>query len=104
MKKETKRLLSAEGKQEIGYIFRDGYVPVCETTPFDASLRGEVQLAFKVDWHRLTDRQQQLCLDYMSAKFNEPNQQRIRSDIEKDGFFPIRHQFVIESYDMRMFV
>lgn len=96
------RLLSPEGKEELGHIFKEG-VPVQTYTPIWANLRGEPNLVFYVDWKSLSGDQQRLCLEYMSQKFEVP-EEVIRPDIEAYGHFAIRHQWVIESYDMRMFV
>ena len=98
------RTLTAEGQKELGHIFKDGNIPLTEFTPFLANLRGEKNLVFLVDWGRLTDVQQSLVLDYMSNKFEEPNQERIRLDIEKDGYFPILKKWVIEAYDLRLLI
>lgn len=96
------RLLSPKGEKELGHIFKEG-VPVQTYIPVWAKLRGEPNLVFYVDWESLSEEQQRLCLEYISQKFGAP-QEIIRKDIEAHGHFPIRHQWVIESYDLRMFV
>ena len=107
MPKIHKRILTTEGKAEVGHIFTDGYVPVQEYTPRNAILPGvskddtDYQRVFLVDWASLTEAQQCLVLEYMSQKFGEP-EHVIRADLQDWTFFPIRTKWVIESYDMRL--
>lgn len=96
-----KRLLSAEGEQEFGHIFTDGYVPVVRWTPIEASLRGISSLVFLVDWEALSASQQDQVIDYMVSKFDDSIPDQIRRAISGAGHFPIQWKYVIESYDMR---
>ena len=98
------RTLTIEGEKEFGDLFRSG-VPVVYWTPCYANLQGREgnQLVFLVDWTRLTDKQKTKCVEYMSKKFDVDGL-RIRKRIDSDGFFPIQHKYVIESYDMRHFI
>lgn len=101
------RTLSAEGEKEIGHIFKDGYVPVKQITPIFAELAGDPEksvLVFLVDWTRLSAEQQNLVLTYLSKKFPDAQESEIRDRLETDGYLPIQQKWVIESYDMRMFV
>ena len=102
------RLLSPEGQEEMGHIFKDGYVPVKHITPIFADLEGHPEkndLVFLVDWTRLSAEQQNLTITYLSKKFPDADSEtEIRSRIEADGYLPIQQKWVIESYDMRMFV
>ena len=103
MKKHV-RTLSPEGKKELGHIFVSGYVPCRFFTPTHAEIGdlGE-QRVFLVDWQTLSDEERSGALQYMSEKFGEP-QEVIRAEVESNGGFPIRHEWVIESYSMRMFM
>ena len=102
MRKIHKRILSAEGKAEVGHIFTDGYVPVQYYTPSNVWLEGldAPQRVFLVDWASLSEAQQFLVLDYMSEK-RGGNRKRIRDELQQHTNFPIRVKWVIESYDMR---
>jgi len=106
--KKLVRSLSQEGQTEVGHIFKDGYIPVKKFTPFYATLEGhpdgEEQLVFLVDWKRLSAEQQTLLLDYLSKKFPTAQPSEIRDRFETDGYVPIQHKYVIESYDMRHFI
>lgn len=91
----------------MGYIFKDGYIPVKQITPIFAELEGHPEksvLVFLVDWARLSAEQQDLALTYLSKKFVDAQLSEIRCQLEADGYFPIQQKWVIESYDMRMFV
>ena len=95
--------LSPEGQKEFGYIFK-GYVPVVSSTPIKVDLDGlGDQHSFLVDWKVLSEDQQSLILQYMGAKFGA-SQSEICGRIEADGHFPIRSEWVIESYSLRMFM
>ena len=106
MPRTHRRTLTDEGKKEFGHIFGD-YVPLIEFTPTEVGLEGnrdgEPQLVFLVAWQALTIDQQGLVLAYMTEKFGAPEGE-ILDRIESDGHFPIRHKYVIESYDMRHFI
>lgn len=105
---KLKRSLSEEGKTELGHIFRDGYIPVTEFTPRYAELENHPDkhvLVFLVDWEQLSAEQQTLVLDYLSKKFPKAGSPSdIESRLEADGYLPIQHKYVIESYDMRHFM
>ena len=95
--------LSPEGQKELGHIF-NGYVPVVSPTPVKVDFDGcDDQHSFLVDWKALSEDQQTLILQYMGAKFGA-SESEIRGEIEADGHFPIRSEWVIESYSLRMFV
>ena len=95
--------LSPEGQKEFGHIFKV-YVPVLGPTPIKVGLDGlGGQDSFLVDWKALSEDQQILILQYMGAKFGA-SQSEIRGRIEADGHFPIRSEWVIESYSLRMFM
>ena len=95
--------LSPEGQKEFGHIFK-GYVPVLGPTPIKVDLDGlGDQHSFLVDWKALSEDQQILILQYMGAKFGA-SQSEICGRIEADGHFPIRSEWVIESYSLRMFM
>ena len=105
--KKIKRSLSDEGRSELGHIFKDGYIPVTEFTPTYAELEGHPDkhaLVFLVDWTQLSTEQQSLALNYLSEKFPEAQRSDIRGRLESDGFIPVQHKYVIESYDMRHFI
>ena len=105
--KKSKRLLSHEGQAELGHIFKDGYIPVKQITPIFAELEGHPEksvLVFLVEWTRLSAEQQNLVLTYLSKKFPHADSTEIRNRIETDGYLPVQQKWVIESYDMRMFV
>ena len=78
-------------------------MPVQTYTPVWVKLRGELDIVFYVDWESLSEDQKSLGLEYMSKKFGAP-QEVIHKDIEADTHFPIRKKWIIESYDMWMFV
>ena len=103
-KQERMMVLTEEGKKELGGIFGD-YVPVKSLVPVKANLDGfdDLQEVFMVDWKRLKHLQKDLVIEYMSRKFDAP-EDIIRHRIEGDKGFPIRAEFIIESYDMRFFV
>ena len=92
----------------MGHIFKDGYVPVKQITPIFADLEGHPEksvLVFLIEWTRLSAEQQNLVITYLSKKFPEVSvSTEIRNRIETDGYLPIQQKWVIESYDMRMFV
>ena len=97
------RILSEEGKKEIGHIFGSGIVPLTRYTPLWANLRGESCLVFLCNWDALGDNQKSAVIEYLANKFDaDPND--IRTDIDASGHFPIRHQWIIESYNMRHFL
>ena len=105
--KKLVRSLSQEGQAELGHIFKDGYIPVKEFTPTCAELQGHPEkstLVFLVDWTRLSAEQQTLALDYLSEKFPKAQPSEIRDQLVSDGYLPIQHKYVIESYDMRHFI
>ena len=106
--KRLVRSLSPEGQVELGHIFKDGYVPVKQWTPIYANLQGhpdgEEQLVFLVEWTRLSEEQQSLVLDYLSEKFPSARPSEIHRQFEADGYLPIQHKWVIESYDLRHFI
>lgn len=103
-RRENKRLLSEEGNKELGHIFTDGYVPTTQYTPVYANLRGLGSTrVYLVDWNRLTEQQQHQCILYISEKNAGANPAQIRLDIEQQGHFPIRTQWIVESYDMCYF-
>lgn len=101
------RSLSPEGQKEMGHIFKNGYVPVKEITPIFAKLEGHPKknvLVFLIDWTRLSAEQQNLVITYLSKKFPDADSTEIHNRIASDGYLPIQQKWVIESYDMRMFV
>ena len=106
--KKLERSLSPEGQSEFGHIFKDGYIPVKQWTPIYANLEGhpdrEEQLVFLVDWTRLSEEQQTLVLEYLSEKFPADRPSEIHRQFEADGYLPIQHKWVIESYDLRHFI
>lgn len=105
--KKLERSLSPEGHAEFGHIFKEGYVPVKEFTPSYVTLEGHPEkstLVFLVDWTRLSAEQQTLVLTYLSEKFPNAQPSEIRDRLETDGYFPIQHKWVIESYDLRHFI
>ena len=59
-------------------------------------------LVFLVDWNMLTAAQQEKCLAYISEN-TKASTAAIRREVEKNGHFPIREKFVIESYSLRKF-
>jgi len=98
------RRLTAAGEKEVGHIFTTGYVPLTQYTPVYANLRGlGKSLVFLVDWNGLTEEEQEQCLFYISEKNMGVSPDVIRSDIEADGYFPIQHKYILESYSMRYF-
>ncbi|RKU10863.1 hypothetical protein C6503_19455 [Candidatus Poribacteria bacterium] len=106
--KKLVRSLSPEGRVRFGHIFKAGYIPVKQITPIWANLQGHPdgaeQLVFLVDWTRLSTEQQTLVLDYLSEKFIDARPSEIHRQFEADGYFPIQHKWVIESYDLRHFI
>ena len=106
--KKLVRSLSQEGQAELGHIFKDGYIPVKQITPIRAELEGHPEksaLVFLVDWAQLSAEQQTLALDYLSEKFPKAHPSEIRNQLEvSDGYLPIQHKYVIESYDLRHFI
>ena len=105
--KKLVRSLSQEGQAEFGHIFTDGYVPVKQITPLCADLEGHPEksaLVFLVDWTRLSAEQQTLVLDSLSKRFPKAQPSEIRNRFEADGYVPIQHKYVIESYDLRHFI
>ena len=98
------RTLSAAGEKEVGHIFKGG-VPVKQITPVKVELADQdgSELVFLIDWDRLTDAQQEQCIEYLTEKF-DASPAEIKAYIAAMGYFPIRHKFVIESYDMRMLI
>jgi len=87
--------LNEEGKKLFGSVFPDGIVPVKVMVPQGATLQGQssVQQVYKVDWEQLTDQQRDTLLEILSKKFGAPKK-AIRAQIEKDGFIPLRSQYV----------
>ena len=74
-------------------------------TPIEAYLAGRdgKEFVFLVDWKRLSEEEQTQCLEYMAEKFSaEPSV--IRETIASMGYFPIQHEYIIESYDMQHFM
>lgn len=104
MSTQFQRLLTDAGKKEVGHIFTDGYVPLTQSTPVDAILRGSTKLVFLVDWNALTAEQQDAVIYYMMDKFGEGIPDQIRMAISDKGCFPISWKYVIESYDMHHFM
>lgn len=98
------KTLSAEGEKELGYIFTAGSVPLTQNTPIYASLRGEINRVFLVDWTKLTEEQQDKVIEYMMDKFGEGIPDQIRKAIAANGHFPLRDKYVIEAYSIRNFV
>ena len=98
------RTLSEKGEKEFGFIFTEG-VPCKEITPVTVDLEGldEPQQVFMVEWRELSHIQKDLVVGYMALKFDAPVDV-IREQLDADGQFPIRAEFVIESYDIRYFV
>lgn len=98
------RTLSTDGKAEIGHIFPDGQIPVQEFTPYFAYLEGEgEQLIFLIPLGALTAEQQEAIFAYVVNKFG-CTAAEARREIEGNGHFPVRKDFVIESYDMRLLI
>ena len=95
--------LSLEGQQAFGHIF-NGYVPVVYSTPTQVDLDrlGDREVVL-VDWKSLSEDQQSLILQHISAKFGA-FQSEIGKRIEADGHFPIRRKWVREAYSLRYFV
>lgn len=98
--------LSEEGEKEFGHIFPEGVPLKQETLITEAKLEGipnDTDFVVYVDWAKLSEEQQTKCLDYMSEK-SMTDIDIIRSVIEARGYFPLRKQFIIEAYDMRLFI
>ena len=98
------RTLSEKGEKEFGLIFTEG-VPCKEIAPVTVDLEGvdEPQEVFMVDWRELSHHQRDMVIEYMAHKF-ESLRFVIRDQLDADGQFPIRAEFVVESYDIRYFV
>ena len=104
--RDTKvRMLSEKGIERFGKIFTDGYVPVKEITPVMASLdgHGDPQRVFMVDWGWLQHLHKDLIVEYMAQEF-VADPEDVRRNFVVNGQFPIRAEFVVESYDIRYFV
>ena len=101
------RTLTQEGASQFGNIFPGGVPCQQNGTPIHAKLEGsseeEGEQVFLVDWASLTEAQQEACLSLMSEKFGV-RQEQIKQRIEADGYFPMRHCYLIESYDLRHFI
>jgi hypothetical protein len=87
--------LNEEGKRLFGSVFPDGIVPVQIMLSQDATLQGQngIQRVYKVDWEQLSNEQREEILEILSQKFGAPKG-TIRSQFEKDGFIPLRAQYV----------
>lgn len=99
----TERTLSKDGRQEIGHIFPRGSVPVEEIVPELAYLEGEGdRYIFKIPTSALTEAELDGIYAYVIKKFG-CTKEDARAEIQGNGHFPIRKEFVIESYDRRLF-
>ena len=98
-------MLSEKGREKFGGIFTDGYVPVKQITPIMVILdgHGDPQRVFMVDWSRIQHLQKDLLVEYMAREF-DADQEEVRRTFVVNGQFPIRAEWVIESYDNRYFV
>jgi len=87
--------LNEEGKELYGSVFPDGIVPVKSMFPQDATLQDQngIQLVYKVDWEQLSDKQQDALLEVISKKFGV-SKKIVKAQFEKDGFVPLRSQYV----------
>ena len=56
-----------------------------------------------VDWSRLPRIQKDLIVEYMAQEF-DADPEDVRRNFVVNGQFPIRAEFVVESYDIRYFV
>ena len=100
------RTLSEKGEKEFGDIFPAG-VPCKEIAPVTVDLEGfdEPQQVFMVEWRELSHIQKSLVVQYMAMKLDyEVPAVDIQGRLDTDGQFPIRAEFVVESYDIRFFV
>ena len=87
--------LNDEGKNLYGEIYPDGIVPVKIMFSQGARLEGQqrIQRVYKIDWEQLTEKQKDLTIKLLSAKFGaEP--ELIRHQFESDGFIPLRDKYV----------
>jgi len=88
--------LNEEGQKQFGSVFPNGIVPVRRPLfPQNATLQGQsgVQRVYEVDWQQLSSEQKEGILDILSQRFGAPKDV-IRKQFEKDGFIPLREQFV----------
>ena len=90
--------LNDDGKNELGYIFLDGVVPVKCMLGSKARLgdKDGVFDIFMIDWGELSDEQKDQCIDYLRQKHHAPKDV-IRSDIENIGFIPLQAKYVCGS-------
>ena len=97
-------LLSEEGKKELGHIFKNG-VPLQDNGIFSvAQIEGHGKIeCFFVDWASLSGEERVGCLDRMHRKLGSPIAE-IEAQIEGNGCFPIRSQFIVFSIDARMVI
>lgn len=92
--------LSPEGQEEMGYIFKDGCVPVKQLTPIFAELEehpGENVPVFLIDWTRLSEEQQILLLIYLCDKFPDTELAEFMYRMETNEYLPIQQKWLIES-------
>lgn len=87
--------LNEEGKKLFGSVFPNGIIPVKVMFPQSATLEGQsdIQRVYKVDWGQLSIEQQNAILEILSKRFGAPKH-TIKKQFEKDGFIPLRSQYV----------
>lgn len=99
------RPLSQKGKDKIGHIFdMPEMVPLRQHTPVSAKVNGEDVFMWLVDWKALSDGEQERVLEYMVNKFNVDDQEPIREQFEKDGYFALQWEYINEAYDHRFLI
>lgn len=96
--------LSEQGQKVLGHIFKD-QVPlqdngIFSVTRIDGLDKIEV---FRVDWASLNEGEQEGVLAYMEGKFGAPRE-TIEDEIERNGCFPIRSEYVVFSVDARLVI
>lgn len=94
--------LTDEGKKELGHIFGDS-VPLQDNGVFSVARiegLGKVECFF-VDWESLTHDEKEASLTHMQWKSGVPVNEII-DEVESNGGFPIRSQYVVFSIDARM--
>ena len=99
-----KLVLSEQGQKALGHIFKD-YVPLQDNGIFSVARIdgvGTIEV-FRVDWASLSQVEREGVLAYMEDKFNAPRE-TIEDEIERNGCFPIRSEYIVFSVDPRLVI
>ena len=78
-------------------------IPLVAPCSFEASLGGETDKVYLLDWSNIADEESDLLLNYFAVKFSD-TVDAVQKWIDADGHFPIRESDVTIVYELRAFI